>query len=80
MYLIARAYSLALASVAAPFEYVALLFNVLWGFTVWQEIPTWATWTGAFLTISNGLYVLYRERWERLGKKAVKCNHFSQTN
>lgn len=61
MYLIARAYSLAQASVAAPFEYVALLFGVLWGFTIWGEIPTWATWVGAFLTIMSGLYVLGRE-------------------
>jgi drug/metabolite transporter (DMT)-like permease len=65
MYLVARAYSLAQASVAAPFEYAALLFSVLWGFLFWQEIPTWATWAGAFLTISSGLYILYRERRER---------------
>ncbi len=66
MYLIARAYSLAQASAAAPFEYVALLFSVLWGFAFWQEIPTWATWAGAFLTIASGLYILYRERQERV--------------
>ena len=65
MYLIARAYSLAQASVAAPFEYVTLLFGVLWGLTIWREIPTWATWAGAVLTILSGLYILYRERRER---------------
>ena len=61
MYLIARAYSLAQASVAAPFEYVALLFSVMWGVLIWQEIPTWATWVGASLTILSGVYILYRE-------------------
>ena len=65
MYLIARAYSLAQASVAAPFEYVALLFSVMWGLLIWGEIPTWATWAGALLTIGSGLYILYRERRER---------------
>ncbi|MEZ4630471.1 MAG: DMT family transporter [Deinococcales bacterium] len=65
MYLIARAYTLAEASAAAPFEYVALLFSVLWGMTIWGEIPTWATYLGAFLTIASGLYLLYRERQER---------------
>lgn len=65
MYLIARAYSLAQASVAAPFEYVALLFGVLWGFAIWQEVPTWATWVGALLTVGSGLYLLRRERRER---------------
>ena len=36
--------------------------NVLWGYLLWQEIPTWATWLGAILTIASGIYILYRER------------------
>jgi len=64
MYLIARAYSLAQVSVAAPFEYVALLFNVMWGLAIWHEIPALTTCVGAFLTILSGLYILYRERLE----------------
>jgi len=62
MYLMARAYSLAQASVAAPFEYFSLPINVMWGFVIWGEVPTWVTWAGAFLTLFSGLYVLYRER------------------
>lgn len=31
MYLLSRAYSLAQASVAAPFEYVSLPINMMWG-------------------------------------------------
>jgi drug/metabolite transporter (DMT)-like permease len=62
MYCMAHAYSLALASVAAPFEYLSLPINVLWGLVFWQEIPTWTTVAGAVLTLSSGLYVLYRER------------------
>jgi len=62
MYCMARAYSLALASVAAPFEYLSLPINVLWGLIFWSEIPTWTTVAGAVLTLSSGLYVLYRER------------------
>lgn len=61
-YFMARAYSLAQASVIAPFEYVSLPINVMWGFVIWQEIPTWMTWVGAFLTLFSGMYVLYRER------------------
>ena len=61
-YLMARAYSLAQASVAAPFEYVALPINILWGFLIWHEIPTALTLAGAGLTLASGLYVLYRER------------------
>lgn len=65
MYFLARAYSVALASVVAPFEYAALPINVLWGFVVWHELPALTTWAGAFLALSSGLYVLYRERKER---------------
>jgi S-adenosylmethionine uptake transporter len=61
-YFMARAYSLAQASVAAPFEYVSLPINVMWGFLIWGEIPTWMTLAGAFLTLFSGIYVLYRER------------------
>ena len=68
MYFIARAYSVALASVVAPFEYVALPINVLWGFVLWHQLPALTTWAGAFLALASGLYVLYRERRERVVK------------
>jgi drug/metabolite transporter (DMT)-like permease len=68
MYFIARAYSVALASVVAPFEYVALPINVMWGFVIWQELPTLATWAGALLTLSSGVYILYRDQKERSKK------------
>ncbi len=61
MYCVARAYTLTPASVAAPFEYTALPINVLWGFLLWQEIPTLTTWLGALLTIACGLYIFYRD-------------------
>jgi len=64
MYFIARAYSASQASVIAPFEYVSLPINVMWGLLIWHEIPTWMTWAGAFLTIGSGLYVLYRDRMQ----------------
>jgi drug/metabolite transporter (DMT)-like permease len=65
MYFTARGYSLALASVAAPFEYVSLPINIMWGLLIWHEIPTLMTWAGTVLTLSSGMYILYRERRER---------------
>ena len=65
MYCLARAYSLALASVVAPFEYVALPINIMWGFVLWHEIPTGATLVGAALTLLSGLYVLFREQTQQ---------------
>jgi len=62
MYFVARAYSNSQASVIAPFEYISLPINVMWGLLIWREIPTWMTWVGASLTIGSGLFVLYRDR------------------
>jgi drug/metabolite transporter (DMT)-like permease len=70
MYCMARAYSLALASVAAPFEYVSLPIGIMWGFFIWQEVPTLMTLAGAFLTLFSGMYILHRERRERPVKVA----------
>ena len=72
MYLVARAYSSALASVVAPFEYVTLPINVMWGFVLWHELPAAMTWAGALLTLSSGLYILYREQKERQTPPQVK--------
>jgi drug/metabolite transporter (DMT)-like permease len=62
MFFLSRAYSVAQASVIAPFEYISLPINIMWGYLIWQEIPTWMTLAGASLTLVSGLYVLYRER------------------
>jgi drug/metabolite transporter (DMT)-like permease len=64
-YFMARAYSLAQASVAAPFEYLSLPINILWGFALWREIPTWMTLAGAALTLSSGMFILYLDRTAR---------------
>lgn len=65
MYFMARAYSLAQASVAAPFEYLSLPINVFWGLLIWQEIPTWMTWAGSALTLLSGIFILYLDRKAR---------------
>ena len=64
-YLMARAYSLAQASVAAPFEYLSLPINMIWGFALWREVPTWLTLGGAALTLTSGLLILYLDRKPR---------------
>ena len=65
MYAAARAYSETAASVIAPFEYMSLPISVMWGFSLWHELPTLATWAGAALTIASGLYVLYADQKAR---------------
>jgi len=64
-YFMARAYSLAEASVAAPFEYLSLPINVMWGFAIFGEIPNLMTLAGAALTLLSGLFILYLDRKAR---------------
>jgi drug/metabolite transporter (DMT)-like permease len=65
MYCVARAYSLAQASLVAPFEYVLLPINVMWSLIIWRDIPTWLMLAGALLTLLSGIYVVAQERKER---------------
>ena len=60
MYFTAQAYSLALASAVAPFEYITLPINTMWGLVLWHQLPTMATWAGAGLALFSGLYTLYQ--------------------
>ncbi len=62
MYFVTRAYSVAQASVIAPFEYASLPIGVMWGFLFWREIPTVLTLAGAALTLASGMFILYLDR------------------
>ena len=62
MYFMTRAYSVAQASVIAPFEYASLPISIMWGFLIWNEIPAGLTIAGAVLTLLSGLYILVQEQ------------------
>jgi drug/metabolite transporter (DMT)-like permease len=64
-YFMARAYSLAQASVAAPFEYLSLPINLMWGLLIFQEIPTLMMLLGAALTLLSGMYILVLDQKAR---------------
>lgn len=74
--LMTRSYRLAPASVIAPFDYTALIFAMIVGFTVWREVPSLTTLTGAGLVIASGLYILYRERQIGRGVAATPATKF----
>jgi drug/metabolite transporter (DMT)-like permease len=75
MYFIARAYSAAQASVVAPFEYLSLPINVIWGLLIWREVPTLMTLAGALLTLSSGMYILVQEQRQRTVVSAPGMKH-----
>jgi drug/metabolite transporter (DMT)-like permease len=54
------------ASVLAPFVYTQLIWVIIFGYFVFDSLPTSWTIAGAAMVIGSGLYLLYRER--KLGK------------
>jgi drug/metabolite transporter (DMT)-like permease len=68
--LITRAWRLAPAAVLAPFDYVSIVFAMLYGYLWFKEDPSWTVWLGLPLVIGSGLYILHRER-VRAGERAL---------
>ncbi|WP_151719299.1 DMT family transporter [Gemmobacter serpentinus] len=56
-----RAFTLAEASVIAPFGYVGILFATIWGILIFDEWPDLWTAVGALVIAGAGLYVWHRE-------------------
>lgn len=52
-------------SVVSPFRYTGLLFALLLGYLIWNEIPNPLAATGIGLVLASGLYLLHRERVRR---------------
>ena len=59
-------HGLAPASVLSPFVYTQLIWVVILGYLVFDQVPTGWTMAGAAMVIASGLYLLHRER--RVGK------------
>jgi drug/metabolite transporter (DMT)-like permease len=68
-----ESYRYAPASVVAPFDYVALLWAFLFGYMLFDEVPTVHVYAGAAIVAASGLFVIWRERQlaRARGKKTV---------
>ena len=61
-YCIGQAYRVADAATVAPFEYVGLPMAIIWGWTIWGELPDMTSAIGIALIFGSGLFVFLRER------------------
>lgn len=59
--LLTLGYRHAPASIIAPFEYMALIYGLLFGFALFGEVPDAALILGGILVVGSGLYILRRE-------------------
>jgi len=57
-----HAFRIVPVSSLAPFDYCGLIWASITGYVLWQDIPSTYTTAGAFLIISMGLLMLYREK------------------
>ena len=48
-------------SVVAPFRYSAMLFALMWGYIIFDEIPDQMTWIGIAIVVTAGVYTFHRE-------------------
>jgi drug/metabolite transporter (DMT)-like permease len=60
--LLTSSYRYADASVVAPFEYVSMLFALLFGYVFFSEVPTRTMLIGAALVVTAGILIIWRER------------------
>ena len=61
--MLVKAFHSAEASMLAPFTYSQVVAAILWGFLVFEDVPSIGTVCGASVVIASGLYVWYRETW-----------------
>ncbi len=60
-YLLVKAYMVAEFSAVAPFEYLYIIWGAMFGFLIWQEIPSVTTVIGIVLLVGSNMYILLRE-------------------
>ena len=61
--LLTQSYRLAETSLVTPIKYLSLVFAILFGFFIWNEIPKILTLIGAVLVILSSLIIFVREKY-----------------
>ena len=60
-----QSYKLSEVSLVAPLKYLALIFAIIFGYLIWNEIPTVKTLMGAFLVVLSSLIIFRREIYHK---------------
>jgi drug/metabolite transporter (DMT)-like permease len=59
---VVRSLKLASASVVVPYQYTLILWSVLFGWSLFGELPDAYTIVGATIIVAAGLYIFWREQ------------------
>jgi drug/metabolite transporter (DMT)-like permease len=58
---LSQSYKLSEVSLVSPLKYLALIFAIIFGYIIWDEIPTSKTLVGALLVIFSSFIIFKRE-------------------
>ena len=62
---LSQSYKFSEVSLVTPFKYLALVFAIIFGYFIWDEIPTIKTLIGALLVIVSTLIIFRREIYKK---------------
>ena len=58
---LSQSYKFSEVSLVTPLKYLALVFAIIFGYLIWNEVPSIKTLTGAFLVITSSIIIFRRE-------------------
>ena len=62
---LSQSYKFSEVSLVTPLKYLALVFAIIFGYFIWDEVPTLKTLIGAFLVIISTLIIFRREIYKK---------------
>ena len=62
---LSQSYKFSEVSLVTPLKYLALVFAIIFGYFIWNEIPTIKTLIGALLVIFSTLIIFRREIYKK---------------
>ena len=62
---LSQSYKYSEVSLVTPLKYLTLVFAIIFGYFIWDEIPTIKTLVGAFLVIISTLIIFRREIYKK---------------
>ena len=68
---LSQSYKYSEVSLVTPLKYLALVFAIIFGYFIWEEVPTIKTLFGASLVIISTLIIFRREIYN---KKIISSN------
>ena len=58
---LSQSYKFSEVSLVTPLKYLALVFAIIFGYIIWNEVPSVKTLIGAFLVITSSIIIFRRE-------------------